>query len=160
LKWSHFSNSIWIWMIITTMCTPMFSSVCSYTAPILFLRMVPPCHNTFCGILVGHLVASSNYTTLEHINVAKDWALDHIAKQALSLVDSNIIGVCRLHKHFDIDAGEIVVTEYCGNNKYKTVVSKDQTNIVPWQWKYDLVTKIWIPCEYFRVNLLASTQLE
>lgn len=77
--------------------------------------------------------SSTHYSHMKHIDDACKWHIDGNVKGLLKLLadSNNIIGVCRLHKHFEVEAGECVVTKPF-NGGFSTEVKSFNDEYLPW----------------------------
>lgn len=64
-----------------------------------------------------------------------------------------LVGICRLHRHFDMKAGECVVSKIV-DNQIRSSVKQYEANFVPWQWRYTEESG-WIACEFFEAESLS-----
>jgi len=78
---------------------------------------------------------TDNYNTLTHIHDAMRWDLQKVATDLLKSIKQlgafELVGVCRLHRHFDMNEGECVVSKIV-DNEIRASVQEHKATLVPW----------------------------
>lgn len=100
------------------------------------------------------ILTFQHYSQLEHINVAGKYDIEGKILVLLTWIRENgikLMGLCRLHKHFDVESGECVVSQRTKDG-IRTKVRTILPEYIPWQWKYDQKELTWIPIEFISVK--------
>lgn len=61
-----------------------------------------------------------------------------------------MFGICRIHRHFNLGPMECVVTSKAATG-YISQVKPYSSEFIPWQWKYSIVDKKWLPLEFVEI---------
>ena len=91
--------------------------------------------------LPNNVYMHTNYMNSTHIDICGNWELEELAlgmvRELQKIEGANYFaGVYRIHKHFDLNSGECVVTR-SENNELKATVEPFQKHFVPWLWRFN-----------------------
>ena len=80
-----------------------------------------------------------SFMNLSNIRQANEWELGNNARMLIDLLHSiekaqHLFGICRLHKHFEIEDSECVVTTCDDGISFKTRVKPYQSEFLPCLW--------------------------
>lgn len=95
-----------------------------------------------------------NYNGLIHIDEASDFAIDGLVKSVLSKIRElgfeKLVGVARLHKHFELNDKEAVVLRGTIINEKVGYLAKVETltDQMPFIFRYLPSEGRWVPSEY------------
>ena len=106
---------------------------------------------------------STNYGDLNHIHETTEWPYEDMAHAVLKQMKDagacEMFGVCRLHKHFELNAGECVVTTL-GENGFISSVHSYKANYIPRIWKFNKAETKWMPTEFIELPQHIASQSE
>ncbi|TAF50707.1 MAG: glycerol-3-phosphate ABC transporter substrate-binding protein [Oscillatoriales cyanobacterium] len=101
------------------------------------------------------------FDTLEHFFTARDLleqAQDNMTELGAIIRSHGLqkqVGICLLHKHFDLSDNERLVEEFDGNNAYVKPTA-EYGDAIPYMWKVEQNQAsgewVWFPLEFVRVT--------
>lgn len=109
------------------------------------------------------------FDSLEHFFTARDLlsqAPDNMAELGAIVRRHGLqkqVGICLLHKHFDLADNERLVEEFEGNNAYVKPTA-EYSDAIPYMWKVEQNRVsgewVWFPLEFVRVTDAVAATLE
>lgn len=112
---------------------------------------------------------SDVFDSLEHFFTARDLleqAQDNMTELGAIIRRHGLqkqVGICLLHKHFDLSDNERLVEEFEGNNAYIKPTA-DYSDAIPYMWKVERNPTsgelVWFPLEFVRVTEAMSAAIQ
>ncbi|WP_293338838.1 glycerol-3-phosphate ABC transporter substrate-binding protein [Microcoleus sp. CAWBG58] len=109
------------------------------------------------------------FDSLDHFFTARDLleqAQDNMTELGAIIRSHGLqkqVGICLLHKHFDLSDNERLVEEFDGNNAYVKPTA-DYGDAIPYMWKVEQNQAsgelVWFPLEFVRVTEAVSAAVE
>lgn len=90
-----------------------------------------------CHLIDTPKLYTEEHNGLAHINEAMHYDIDQYSKELILKMNRSFdvfkYGICRLHKHFDLEEDECVVTTYDPQErKYHSAVKPFDAAYLPW----------------------------